>query len=66
MNENEEIRHLSKEEQLIFMINFYKEYLIKIKSIIEQLNRELEEETKLNGNKERNLSENATCKLYWR
>ena len=37
-------RLLTKEEQLIYMIKFYRNYLNQIKLILEQLEKELGEE----------------------
>ena len=40
-------KKFTKEEQLIYMIEFYKSYLLQIKTILEKLEEELEEERKV-------------------
>ena len=41
MNENDEMRHLTEEEQLEYAIQFLKEYLLQLKSQLESLENEL-------------------------
>ena len=41
MNENDEMRHLTEEEQLEYAIQFLKEYLLQLKSQLENLENEL-------------------------
>ena len=47
MNKNDGIEHATKEEQLIFMVEFYKNFLKEIKETLEQLESDLEEERSL-------------------
>ena len=41
MNGNDGMRHLSEEEQLEYAIQFLKEYLLQLKSQLENLENEL-------------------------
>ena len=50
-------RLLSKEEQIIYMIKFYRNYLNQIKLILEQLEKELGEEIEFKNNLEKEEGE---------
>ena len=50
-------RLLTKEEQLIYMIKFYRNYLNQIKLILEQLEKELGSEIEFKNNLEKEEGE---------